>query len=105
MLLVTKLNVSQAKILYKAVPFPEDERESIKLKIQSSVYSYLGILLEGRERFEDDSLAEMKKQHCCGTDSSGTTEHASLITFYVLINLLHTFTDIRHTIVFFSSLI
>lgn len=74
-------NVSQAKILYKAVPFPEDERESIKLKIQSNVYSYLGILLEGRERFEDESLAEMKKQ---GTDSTGTIEYFSPYHFSCL---------------------
>lgn len=52
----------QAKILYKATPFSEDERENIKLKIQSNVYGYLGILLEGRERFEDESLIEMRKR-------------------------------------------
>lgn len=52
----------QAKILYKATPFSEDERESIKMKIQSNVYGYLGILLEGRERFEDESLIEIRKR-------------------------------------------
>ena len=51
----------QAKILYKATPFSEDESENIKMKIQSNVYGYLGILLEGRERFEDESLIEMRK--------------------------------------------
>ncbi|XP_052205189.1 extra-large guanine nucleotide-binding protein 1 [Diospyros lotus] len=49
----------QAKILYKDVPFSEDERENIKLVIQSNVYHYLGVLLEGRERFEDESLNKM----------------------------------------------
>ena len=62
----------QAKILYKDIPFHEDERENIKLKIQSNVYGYLGILLEGRERFEDESLAEMmQQQSSSGTDSAG----------------------------------
>lgn len=65
--------IFQAKILYKDVPFPEDERENIKLRIQSNVYGYLGILLEGRERFEDESLAEMRKQRpSYGADSAGT---------------------------------
>lgn len=49
----------QAKILYKDVPFEDDERENIKLLIQGNVYGYLGVLLEGRERFEDESLNEM----------------------------------------------
>jgi hypothetical protein len=53
----------QAKILYKDIPFPEEEWDNIKLKIQSNVYGYLGILLEGREHFEEDSLDELKKKH------------------------------------------
>uniref|UniRef100_A0A2P2MD43 Extra-large guanine nucleotide-binding protein 1 n=2 Tax=Rhizophora mucronata TaxID=61149 RepID=A0A2P2MD43_RHIMU len=51
----------QAKILYKSVPFTEDERENIKLRIQSNVYGYIGILLEGREHFEEESLDQMKQ--------------------------------------------
>ncbi|KAL3649393.1 Extra-large guanine nucleotide-binding protein 1 [Castilleja foliolosa] len=49
----------QARILYKDAPFSEDEREHIKLVIQSHVYSYIGTLLEGRERFEEESLNEL----------------------------------------------
>ncbi|XP_073226741.1 extra-large guanine nucleotide-binding protein 1-like isoform X2 [Cicer arietinum] len=51
----------QAKILYKNTPFSEDERGNIKLTIQINVYAYLGILLEGRERFEEESLGNLKK--------------------------------------------
>ncbi|TKY70525.1 Extra-large guanine nucleotide-binding protein 1 [Spatholobus suberectus] len=78
----------QAKILYKSVPFSEDEHENIKLTIQSNVYAYLGILLEGRERFEDESLGDLKKRQSSVLDTTGkldaifpaaTREYAPLI--------------------------
>lgn len=58
----------QAKILYKEIPFTDEERESIKFIIQSNVYGYLGILLEGRERFEDETLNEIMKTESTGRD-------------------------------------
>ncbi|KAF5932095.1 hypothetical protein HYC85_028266 [Camellia sinensis] len=61
----------QAKILCKYVPLSGDERENIKLLIQSNVYGYLGILLEGRERFEDESLNEARKNQF--SDASGSS--------------------------------
>ncbi|CAJ2674240.1 unnamed protein product [Trifolium pratense] len=51
----------QAKLLYNA-PFSENELQNIKLVIQSNLFTYLGILLEGREDFEDESLLDNRKR-------------------------------------------
>lgn len=85
----------QAKILYKDVPFSEDERENIKLLIQTNVYGYLGILLEGRERFEDESLNEMSEGPSCqGSDSAVTNaDYDGCKTIYSICPRLKTFSD------------
>lgn len=73
----------QAKILYKEIPFSDEERESIKFIIQSNVYGYLGFLLEGRERFEDEALNEIKKTESTDNDT----------TIYSIPPRLKTFSD------------
>ncbi|KAI7743817.1 hypothetical protein M8C21_023015 [Ambrosia artemisiifolia] len=78
----------QAKILYKEIPFTDEERESIKFIIQSNFYGYLGILLEGRERFEDEALNEIKK-----TDSAGNGITENDKTVYSIPPRLKTFSD------------
>ncbi|KAK1410255.1 hypothetical protein QVD17_36790 [Tagetes erecta] len=78
----------QAKILYKETPFTDEERESIKFIIQSNVYGYLGILLEGRERFEDETLNEVMK-----TESTGNGDTENEKTIYSIPARLKTFSD------------
>ncbi|XP_042007684.1 extra-large guanine nucleotide-binding protein 1-like [Salvia splendens] len=83
----------QARILYKDIPFSEDEREHIKLIIQSHVYSYIGILLEGRERFEEESLNELGQNQSCGTTLAGHDDANGEETPYSICPRLKAFSD------------
>lgn len=84
----------QAKILYKANPFFDDERENIKSVIQTNVYHYLAILLEGRERFEDEILSDIRKKNMLDESGSvGAAGEGDDKTSYTIGPRLKTFSD------------
>ncbi|XP_028777099.1 extra-large guanine nucleotide-binding protein 1 [Neltuma alba] len=88
----TSTIVKQAKHLYN-IPFSEEERQNIKLVIQSNLYTYLAILLEGRETFEESLLEKRNLQIADESTSAGNTGETTYTTIYSMGPRLKAFSD------------
>ncbi|KAK3021768.1 hypothetical protein RJ639_045090 [Escallonia herrerae] len=82
----------QAKFMYNG-PFSEDERHGVKFMIQSSLYRYLGILLEGRQQFEEECFAEMRRKQRDQPGPSGYSDQIGEETIYSISPRLKPFCD------------
>ncbi|KAM7482558.1 hypothetical protein LguiB_007141 [Lonicera macranthoides] len=82
----------QAKILYNST-FSEDERQNVKSMIQSNMYGYLGILLEARERFEEECFIEMRKKHINQPGPSENPDQLGQKSLYSISRRLKLFSD------------
>uniref|UniRef100_A0ACD5ZQQ5 Uncharacterized protein n=1 Tax=Avena sativa TaxID=4498 RepID=A0ACD5ZQQ5_AVESA len=84
----------QAKLLY-GTRFTPEELDNIKLMIQSNMFKYLGILLEGRERFEEEALAISNNPNSEDEDTQqdGNTSNGSNSCIYSINAKLKKFSD------------
>ncbi|XP_057494685.1 extra-large guanine nucleotide-binding protein 1-like [Actinidia eriantha] len=82
----------QARMVYN-VHFSEEELQSFKLRIQSSLYGYLGILLRGRERFEEECLSEMRRKCRDQPSTSGSSSPVDEKNRYSIGPRLKAFSD------------
>ncbi|KAF9684247.1 hypothetical protein SADUNF_Sadunf04G0098100 [Salix dunnii] len=70
----------QTRIVY-SIPFSEDERQSIKSIIQCNLYGYLGILLEGCKRFEEECLIDKRQKIVHRQSCLDQIDHKTIYSF------------------------
>ncbi|XP_038991607.1 extra-large guanine nucleotide-binding protein 3-like isoform X2 [Hibiscus syriacus] len=78
----------QAKFLY-GNGFSPDEMQSIKHMIQSNMYKYLSVLLEGRERFEEEALLELRTNNSDAENSASGVDGTDQCIFSINPRLKH----------------